>query len=157
MSERNRVTVMVNHTLREIEAGPLTTLLEVLRDQVGLTGAKSCCAEGECGACTVELDGLPVNSCLVLAAELDGHEVVTIEGLSHDGLTDLQEEFLVKGAVQCGFCIPGQVMAAHGLLKANPDPSEPEIRQGLAGNLCRCAGYQRIVAAVQATAARRRS
>jgi carbon-monoxide dehydrogenase small subunit len=157
MSEQVSVTAVVNGTSRSLEVDPGVTLLEVLRDQLRLTGAKSCCAEGECGACTVHLDGLPVNSCLVLAAEIDGCTVTTIEGLSSGGLTDLQEEFLASGAVQCGFCIPGQVMAAAALLTLTPDPSEAEVREALAGNLCRCAGYQRIVAAVLATSARRQT
>lgn len=157
MSEQVNVTAVVNGTARSLEVDPGATLLDVLRDELGLTGSKSCCAEGECGACTVHLDGLPVNSCLVLAAEVDGRTVTTIEGLSSGGLTDLQEEFLTQGAVQCGFCIPGQVMAAAGLLTTNPDPSEADVREAMAGNLCRCAGYQRIVAAILATSARRRS
>jgi len=103
----------------------------------------------------VLLDGKAVNSCLVLCVEAEGHEVTTVEGLSDGGLTDLQEEFLNAGAVQCGFCIPGQVISAEYLLRTNPSPSEPEIREALSGNLCRCAGYQRIVRAVQATAVRR--
>jgi aerobic carbon-monoxide dehydrogenase small subunit len=131
------------------------TLLEGLRDELGLTGSKTCCAEGECGACTVVLDGRPVTSCLVLAVEVEGHEVTTIEGLSAGGPTDLQQEFLAAGAVQCGFCIPGQVVAAECLLRANPRPTTEEVREGMAGNLCRCASYERIVAAVHATAERR--
>lgn len=156
MAEPITVTATINGAERVLQVAADDTLLEALRDQAGLTGAKSCCAEGECGACTVQLDGLPVNSCLVLAAEIEGATVTTVEGLSGDGLTDLQEEFLRHGAVQCGFCIPGQVMAAAGLLEVDPDPSEDAVREALAGNLCRCAGYQRIVAAVMATAARRR-
>jgi carbon-monoxide dehydrogenase small subunit len=149
------VTITVNGTERTITAPVHRTLLDALRDNLRLTGTKSCCAEGECGACTILLDGKAVNACLVLCAESDGHEVTTIEGLAESGLTDLQEEFLHAGAVQCGFCIPGQVMSAEYLLRTNPAPSEPEIREALSGNLCRCGGYQRIVAAVEATAARR--
>ncbi|WP_030661675.1 (2Fe-2S)-binding protein [Streptomyces cellulosae] len=148
-------TVTVNGTARIVTAPAHRSLLEGLRDILGLTGTKSCCAEGECGACTVLLDGKAVNSCLVLCVESDGHEVTTIEGLSECGPTDLQEEFLNAGAVQCGFCIPGQVMSAEYLLRTNPAPSEPEIREALSGNLCRCGGYARIVAAVKETAARR--
>lgn len=126
------------------------TLLEFLRDDVGLTGTKECCAEGECGACTVLLDGKAVNSCLVLAAEADGSLVTTIEGLEKDGQLDpLQQAFIDKGAVQCGFCIPGMIMAAKYLLQENSNPTEAEIKQGLAGNLCRCAGYSRIIDAVR--------
>jgi aerobic carbon-monoxide dehydrogenase small subunit len=153
--ELQTVTFTVNDSERTIAVPAHRTLLDGLRDEVGLPGAKSCCAEGECGACTVLLDGKAVNSCLVLCMEAEGHEVTTIEGLSQDGLTDLQEEFLNAGAVQCGFCIPGQVVSAEYLLRSNPSPSVAQIREALSGNLCRCAGYQRIVRAVQATAARR--
>lgn len=149
------VTLTVNDTEHVVSVPARRTLLDALRDDVGLTGSKTCCAEGECGACTVLLDGEAVNSCLVLALEAEGRHVVTIEGLSANGLTDLQEEFLTAGAVQCGFCIPGQVMSAEYLLRRNPAPTEAEIREGMSGNLCRCAGYQRIVAAVSATASRR--
>jgi carbon-monoxide dehydrogenase small subunit len=149
------VTLTVNGSERTVAVPATRTLLDGLRDEVGLPGTKSCCAEGECGACTVLLDGKAVNSCLVLCVEAEGHEVTTVEGLSDGGLTDLQEEFLNAGAVQCGFCIPGQVVSAEYLLRTNATPSEPEIREALSGNLCRCAGYQRIVCAVQATAARR--
>jgi len=149
------VTLTVNGSQRTVAVPAHRTLLDGLRDEVGLPGTKSCCAEGECGACTVLLDGKAVNSCLVLCVEAEGHEVTTVEGLSDGGLTDLQEEFLNAGAVQCGFCIPGQVVSAEYLLRTNSSPTEPEIREALSGNLCRCAGYQRIVRAVQATAARR--
>ena len=149
------VTLTVNGSQRTVAVPAHRTLLDGLRDEVGLPGTKSCCAEGECGACTVLLDGKAVNSCLVLCVEAEGHEVTTVEGLSDGGLTDLQEEFLNAGAVQCGFCIPGQVVSAEYLLRTNASPTEPEIREALSGNLCRCAGYQRIVRAVQATAARR--
>ena len=145
----------VNGTPTTVRAPGHRTLLDALRDDVGLTGTKSCCAEGECGACTVLVDGQAVNSCLMLCAEACGREVTTIEGLGDGGLSDLQQEFLNAGAVQCGFCIPGQVMSAEYLLRTNPDPSVTEIRESMSGNLCRCAGYQRIVAAVQATARRR--
>jgi carbon-monoxide dehydrogenase small subunit len=134
------------------------TLMDALRDDLDLTGTKTCCAEGECGACTVLLDGDGVNSCLVLAVEAHGCEITTVEGLgtgAPDGLSDLQESFLECAAVQCGFCIPGQVVAAEYLLRANPRPTAEEIREGLSGNLCRCAGYERIVAAVQLTARKR--
>lgn len=149
------VKLTVNGEERTVCVPPYRTLLDGLRDDIGLPGSKSCCAEGECGACAVFLDGKAVSSCLVLCAEAEGHEVTTIEGLGGEGLTDLQEEFLHAGAVQCGFCIPGQVMSAEYLLRNNPAPNQAEIREGMAGNLCRCAGYERIVAAVQATAARR--
>lgn len=155
--DTSTTTITVNGATISVRVPGHRTLLDALRDDIGLTGTKSCCAEGECGACTVFVDGQAVNSCLVLCAEMDGHEVTTIEGLGGDGLNDLQEEFLNHGAVQCGFCIPGQVMSAEFLLRTAPQSSEAEIRDAMSGNLCRCAGYQRIVAAVQATARRRGS
>ena len=140
---RRALTVAVNHTL-----------LDVLRDDLELTGTKECCLVGECGACTVSLDGRIVDSCLVLAVEADRAQVMTVEGLAVDGhLSPLQQAFLDKGAVQCGFCIPGQLVAAHALLAENPHPTVPEIQEGLAGNLCRCACYRQITEAVLATAA----
>ena len=146
---QNAVIFTLNGTARTIMVSPQTTLLDALRWQLGLTGTKKCCAEGECGACTVLLDGRAVNSCLVLAIEVDQATVTTIEGLQNAGrLSSLQDAFLAEGAVQCGFCIPGMVMAAHALLAENPRPTETDVREGLSGNLCRCAGYQRIVAAV---------
>lgn len=152
------VTFTVNGKAAEFSVPTHRTLMDALRYELGLTGTKTCCAEGECGACTVIIDGASVNSCLMLAAEAEGHDILTVEGLGAEtphGLCDLQESFLETGAVQCGFCIPGQVMAAEHLLRTNPDPSVDEIREGMAGNLCRCAGYQRIVAAVQMTAQKR--
>jgi carbon-monoxide dehydrogenase small subunit len=151
------VVLTVNGARHRVSVPAHRSLLEALREDLGLTGSKTCCAEGECGACTILLDGEAVNACLVLCVEAEGHEVTTIEGLSANGLTDLQEEFLNAGAVQCGFCIPGQVMSAEYLLRTTPQPSEPQIRDALSGNLCRCAGYQRIVRAVQTTAVRRRA
>ena len=149
------VTVTVNGRERTITVAPETTLLDALRWQLGLTGTKKCCAEGECGACTVLVDGRAVNSCLVLAVEAEEAQVTTIEGLEQAGRpSPLQESFVSEGAIQCGFCIPGMVMAAHALLIDNADPTEAEIREGLSGNLCRCAGYQRIVRAVRAAAGR---
>ena len=139
---RRALTVAVNHTL-----------LDVLRDDLELTGTKECCLVGECGACTVSLDGRIVDSCLVLAVEADRAQVTTVEGLAVDGrLSPLQQAFLDKGAVQCGFCIPGQLVAAHALLAENPHPTVPEVQEGLAGNLCRCGCYQQITEAVLATA-----
>jgi carbon-monoxide dehydrogenase small subunit len=147
------VEIEVNGRHHALDVAVNHTLLDVLRDRLGLTGSKECCAEGECGACTVLMDGHGVNSCLVLAVEADGHVVTTIEGLSHaDGLSPIQDAFLATGAVQCGFCIPGMVMSAHYLLAHNPHPTAAEIREGLSGNLCRCGGYNQICAAV-ATAA----
>jgi carbon-monoxide dehydrogenase small subunit len=147
------ITLSVNGRLRTVDVRTHHTLLEVLRDQLQLTGTKECCAEGECGACTVLLDGRAINSCLVLAVEAEGQNIVTIEGLDANGrLAALQDAFLEHGAVQCGFCIPGMLMAATSLLATNPAPTVTEIQEGLAGNLCRCAGYSRIIAAVSAAA-----
>jgi carbon-monoxide dehydrogenase small subunit len=153
MPERMTVEMTVNGTPRRLEVAVHHTLLDVLRDQVGLTGTKECCVVGECGACTVIIDGLPVNSCLVLAVEADGHDVRSVEGLARAGdLNELQQAFLDKGAAQCGFCIPGQLMAAQALLERNPDPTVDEVHEALAGNLCRCAGYEQITEAVLAAA-----
>jgi aerobic carbon-monoxide dehydrogenase small subunit len=149
------ISFTVNGTARTIDCEVHHTLLEALRNRLGLTGTKECCAEGECGACTVLLNGRAVNSCLVLAVECDGETVQTIEGLSAIGHLDpLQQAFIDTGAVQCGFCIPGMIVAARYLLSTNPHPSEDEIKEGLAGNLCRCGGYSRIVRAVQLAAER---
>lgn len=147
------LAVTVNGEKQTQEVYPHHTLLEFLRDQLDLTGTKECCSEGECGACTVLLDGRAVNSCLILALEADGSEVTTIEGLAErDRLDPLQTAFVEQGAVQCGFCIPGMIMAAKYLLLRNPNPTVQEIQEGLCGNLCRCAGYSRIIAAVAAAA-----
>ena len=147
------MTLSVNgreHTLDVLVYRPL---LDVLRDDLGLTGAKECCAVGECGACTVLVDGLTVNSCLMLAVEGDNRQITTIEGLTPgDGLSPLQESFLVHGAVQCGFCIPGMIMSAQFLLDSNSSPTASEINEGLSGNLCRCGGYNRMLKAVEAVA-----
>lgn len=147
------ISLVVNGRPRSMQVAAHRTLLDVLRDDLRLTGAKECCLVGECGACTVILDGRTVDSCLVLAVEADGSEITTAEGLASNGrLTPLQEAFLDEGAVQCGFCIPGQVVSAHALLAANPDPTLEEIQEGLAGNLCRCGCYWQISDAVLATA-----
>jgi carbon-monoxide dehydrogenase small subunit len=150
---KTQIRMTVNGYTRSLEVCTHHTLLEVLRDQLYLTGTKECCAEGECGACTVLVDSHAVNSCLMLAVEADGAEITTIEGLAGNGVPNaLQTAFIGKGAVQCGFCIPGMIMAAHYLLIRNPHPSVSEIKDGLAGNLCRCAGYSRIIEAVSAAA-----
>ena len=143
------LTLTVNGRSRRVQVRQHHTLLEVLRGDLGLTGTKECCLVGECGACTVILDGQSVDSCLVLALEAEGSEVVTVEGLAPaSGLDALQQAFLDHGAAQCGFCIPGQLVAARALLASSPRPSRAEVLDGLAGNLCRCAGYEQIVDAV---------
>ncbi len=153
MSQRIAITLTVNARERRLEVESHHTLLEVLRDEIGLTGAKECCLVGECGACTVIVDGRSVDSCLVLAVEADGSEVVTVEGLASEGeLSPLQGAFLDHGAVQCGFCIPGQVISGHVLLESNPHPSPEEVEEGIAGNLCRCGCYRQIMDAILATA-----
>ena len=157
MSERTSIDVRLNGRPRQLDVIVHHTLLEVLRDQLGLTGSKECCVVGECGACTVIVDGRTVNSCLMLAVEADGHDIRTVEGLARGGeLDELQQAFLDKGATQCGFCIPGQLMSAEALLEHNADPTVDEIHEALAGNLCRCAGYEQITDAVLAAAEARR-
>jgi carbon-monoxide dehydrogenase small subunit len=141
--------VTVNGTRHRVVVPSHRSLLQFLRNDVGLTGTKECCSVGECGACTVEVDGRAVNACLVLAVEVDGREVTTIEGLGIGGqLSALQDAFLTEGAVQCGFCIPGMVMAADALLRRSSCLSRAEVQEALSGNLCRCGGYERIVKAV---------
>ncbi len=152
-ARRIAIEVTVNGRLRSFEVAAHHTLLEVLRDDLELTGTKECCLVGECGACTVRLDGRIVDSCLVLAAEADGGEVVTIEGLARGGhLTPIQRAFLDRGGVQCGFCIPGQVMAADDLLRRVEQPTAADIEEGLAGNLCRCGCYEQIAEAIHQAA-----
>jgi carbon-monoxide dehydrogenase small subunit len=147
------IEMNVNGRSRTLEVAIHHTLLDVLRDDLGLTGTKECCLVGECGACTVSLDGRIVDSCLVLAVEADGATVTTIEGLAPEGrMSPLQAAFLDKGGVQCGFCIPGQVMAAHDLLERVAHPTVDQVHEGLAGNLCRCGCYEQITEAVLATA-----
>ena len=147
------IDVTINGRHRSLEIAANQTLLDALRDTAELTGTKECCVVGECGACTVIVDGRPMNSCLMLAAEVDGATVTTVEGLeTKDGLSPLQGAFLNESAAQCGFCIPGQLMSATALLANNPDPTVEEIQEALAGNLCRCAGYEQITKAVLAAA-----
>ena len=141
MTDRYPLRLVVNGTPRAVDVASTETLLDALRWDLSLTGSKECCAEGECGACTVLVDGRAVNSCLVLAVEADGMDVTTVEGLeSGAGLSPLQDAFLETGAIQCGFCIPGMVVSAQALLNENPHPTAADVREGLAGNLCRCAG-----------------
>ncbi len=157
MAERLTISLTLNGRSRELEVAVHHTLLEVLRDEVDLTGTKECCVVGECGACTVLVDGRSVNSCLMLAVEADGSAVVTVEGLAAGGELDpLQEAFLDQSAAQCGFCIPGQLMSATALLDSIDDPTDEQIREALAGNLCRCAGYQQIFKAVHQAAREKR-
>lgn len=150
-----RITFTVNDESVSLEVEPHWTLLRVIRDELSLTGTKEGCGEGDCGACTVLMDGKAVNSCLILAVDMDGKTVTTIEGLTpRSELHPLQKAFIEKGAVQCGFCTPGMIMSAKALLDMNPYPSEEEIRFAIAGNLCRCTGYAKIVESIQAVAER---
>ena len=148
------IELRVNGQPRLAQVSGTTTLLELLRDQFRLTGTKDGCSEGDCGACTVIMDGQAVKSCLVLAVQADGSDVTTVEGLGTPGggPHPLQAAFVEAGAVQCGYCIPGMLMAAKALLDANPQPSRDEIRWALSGNLCRCTGYAKIIAAVERAA-----
>jgi carbon-monoxide dehydrogenase small subunit len=147
------ITVTVNGLREYLDVPSNMTLLQMLREKLALTGTKNGCEAGECGACTVLVDGEPTNSCMMLAVEADGHEVTTVEGLAQAGrLTPLQEAFVDHSAVQCGFCTPGVLISAHALLERCPHPTEEEIREALVGNLCRCTGYLRIVQAVQTAA-----
>ena len=149
-----RLTCTINGESREVDGlWEGESLLHVLRERLGLPGAKNACEQGECGSCSVYLDGTLVCSCLVLAGQAEGREIVTVEGLAPEGeLSKVQEAFLAAGAVQCGFCTPGLIVATDDLLKRNPDPDDAEIREALAGNLCRCTGYEKILDAVRAAA-----
>ena len=149
-----KIALNINGEKRELDVEQYRTLLDVLRNDAGLTGTKKGCDVGDCGACTVLVDGKPVNSCLMLGVEAEGCKVVTIEGLqpAPDRLHPLQEAFVRLGGAQCGFCTPGMIMMAAALLAENPKPTEDEIRFGIAGNICRCTGYTKIVEAIQAAA-----
>lgn len=150
---RHPIAVTVNGAKERLDVPSNMTLLQMLREELALTGTKNGCEAGECGACTVLLNGEPVNSCMTLAVEVDGCEVLTVEGLAPQGqLSPLQEAFVEHNAVQCGFCTPGMLITAHALLRRNPHPTEDEIKEALVGNLCRCTGYVRIIKAIQATA-----
>lgn len=147
---KKKIEIRVNGQSYKLKVQPGTTLLQVIRYDLGLTGTKAGCEKGECGACTVIMDNRPVNSCLLLAVEADGSEILTIEGLATgEELHPLQKSFVEMGAIQCGFCTPGMILVSKTLLDKNPKPTEREIRQAIAGNLCRCTGYYKIVKAIQ--------
>ncbi|WP_346938942.1 (2Fe-2S)-binding protein [uncultured Clostridium sp.] len=139
------VTMKINGTKYKRNINPMMRLIDFLRDEIKLKGIKEGCGEGECGACTVILDGKTVNSCLLLAATLDDSEIITIEGISNDGIHPIQEAFMEVGAVQCGYCTPGMILSAKAILDNNIDATEVEIRESISGNLCRCTGYEKIV------------
>ena len=148
-----RVTFFVNEEPVELYVDANKTMLRVLREELALTGTKEGCGAGECGACTVIVDGKPINACLVLAPELDGMHITTVEGLAKDGqLTNMQQAFVDLAALQCGFCTPGFIMSATALLQENPSPSRDEIVDAISGNLCRCTGYARIIEAIELAA-----
>ncbi len=152
---KRKIELKVNGELYEIDIYDHRTLLEVLRDDLELTGTKRSCDEGNCGTCTVLLDGKPASSCLLLAVEAQGKEITTIEGLVVDGkLHPVQEAFVEKGAIQCGFCTPGMIISAKALLDVNPKPTEEEVRKAIEGNICRCTGYVKIVEAILAAASK---
>ena len=143
------ISFTLNGEKRNIGVLPNETLLDVLRYKLGITSPKSGCEHGDCGTCTVKLNGLTVKSCLILAVEIDGQEVTTLEGMMADGLTPLQQSFIEHNSFQCGFCAPGMIIAAEDLLENNPTPTDEEIKEGLAGNLCRCTGYTPIIGAIK--------
>ncbi len=149
-TEKSAITLTVNGEVYQISIKPNTSLLDVLRDELDLTGTKRGCDTGDCGACTVIMDGKAVNACLVLAMKADGRNIDTIEGIANGNKLDpIQEAFVEKGAVQCGFCTPGMVLSTKALLDKNPQPTKIEIKTGIAGNLCRCTGYTKIIEAIQ--------
>ena len=144
------ISLTINEKLYELAVSPNQTLADVIRYEIGLTGTKKGCEVGECGTCTVIMDGKSVNSCLILAVQANGSEILTIEGMETDeGLHPIQEAFVEKGAIQCGYCTPGMILSAKTLLDTNPKPDELEIRTAISGNLCRCTGYQKIVEAIK--------
>jgi len=153
----HHITLTINGETEQVDVPSNMTLLQMLREKMAFTGTKNGCNAGECGACTVLLDGEPVNSCMVLAVECQGSQVVTVEGLINDGVLDpVQQTIMDHGGVQCGFCTPGMLISARALLDRNPNPSDDDIREALVGNLCRCTGYLRIIDAVQDAAERQR-
>lgn len=155
---KTAITLDINGVAHDLDVEPRRTLLDALRIDLGLTGAKLVCNMGNCGACTVQVDGAAMYSCLLLAVECEGKQITTIEGLAPEGaLHPLQQAFVEHDALQCGFCTPGQIMAAHALLQRNPDPSEDEVLTGMAGNLCRCGAYRGILEAVLSAAKATRS
>lgn len=150
-----KINFILNGRKVSVDVEPTETLLSVVRDKFNMTGAKEGCGQGECGACSMLINGRPMTSCLILAVEAEGYEVTTIEGLSNENELDvIQEEFINKGALQCGYCTPGMIISAKGLLNQNPDPTEEEVVKALSGNLCRCTGYKKIVEATLAAAKR---
>jgi len=156
LSDRIIIQATINGEEMEFLADERDSLLEALRERIGLTGTKECCNNGNCGACAVILDGRLVNSCCVMAAEVEGSQITTVEGLAQDGLTPLQQSFLEEAALQCGICTPGFLVSSTALLEKNPNPTEHEIRFWLSGNLCRCTGYDKIVRAVQSASQKMR-
>ena len=157
MADNHKIRLKVNGTWRETETRPDRTLLDLLREELGLTGTKKGCEEGECGACTIIMNGRTVLACLMPALKADGADITTIEGLDREGeLHPLQKAFLEEGAVQCGYCTPGMILSAKALLDENPVPTVEEVKRAISGNLCRCTGYAKIVRAVQRAAEERR-
>ena len=151
--QKKLIELKINGDLHEVAIDPRRTLVEVLREDLDLTGTKESCGDGDCGACTVLMDGKPVNGCLVLALEAQGKDIITIEGIAKNGhLHPVQQAFIDHFAIQCGFCTPGMIISAVSLLKRNQHPTEDEVRKAIAGNLCRCTGYVKIVEAILATA-----
>jgi carbon-monoxide dehydrogenase small subunit len=149
----HKISVGINGEIEDIIVPSNMTLMQMLREKLSLTGTKNGCASGECGACTVLMDGEPVNSCMVLAAECDGSDIVTVEGLAHDAQLDpVQEALIEAGGVQCGYCTPGVLISSRALLDRNPNPSEKDIREALVGNFCRCTGYVRIIDGIEKAA-----
>lgn len=156
MMTARTISMTINKQQERVTVAPNRTLLNVLREELELTGAKPGCEAGECGACTVIVNGRPVNSCMVLAVEMDGADILTIEGLGGlDGLDEMQQAFIDQFALQCGYCTPGMILMGKALLAENPQPSEAEVKEYISGNLCRCTGYENIVKAIMAVAAAR--